>query len=129
MPLFGLSAHIFVHRDGEILILKRTGGYARGSWFIPGGAVEFGETPLEAAVREMREECGVALDPATLTLLDVMTYYPEPGGQAHDLIYLAPYPAGAECVLNDEHMAMRWVSPAYYCDRFLSEERAREAGV
>lgn len=129
MPRFAVSAHIFVHRDGEILILKRSGGYAGGAWFLPGGAVEFGETPLVAAVREMQEECGIALAAASLTLLDVMTFYPAADVQAHDLIYIAPYPPDAECVLNDEHSAYRWVTPAYYCARFLSEEKARAAGA
>jgi 8-oxo-dGTP pyrophosphatase MutT (NUDIX family) len=35
-------------------------------WFTIGGAVERGETLPEAAVRELREEAGIVLDPATL---------------------------------------------------------------
>ena len=31
---------------------------ARGGWEMPGGRIEPGETPEEAAVREVREECG-----------------------------------------------------------------------
>jgi len=46
---------------GEILLMKR-GPKAKnetGTWIIPGGAVEFGETMAEAAVREIKEELGV----------------------------------------------------------------------
>jgi 8-oxo-dGTP pyrophosphatase MutT (NUDIX family) len=35
-------------------------------WFTIGGAVERGETLPEAAVRELREEVGIVVDPATL---------------------------------------------------------------
>ncbi len=129
MPRFVLSASVFLHRYGEILILKRAGGYAGGGWFVPGGHVEFGETPLEAAVRETWEEAAIALDPASLQLVGITTFYPEPDEQHHGVIFLAPCPPGAECTLNEEHTGFRWVTPAYYCRRFLDEERMRALGI
>jgi 8-oxo-dGTP diphosphatase len=128
-PRFVLSASVFLHRDGEILILKRAGGYAGGGWFIPGGHVEFGETPLQAAVRETTEEAGIELDPASLRLVDVTTFYPEPDVQHHGFIFLTACPPEAECVLNEEHTGFRWVTPAYYCQRFLDEDRMRALGI
>ena len=41
--LFGLSAAVYVQRDGKILVLKRAMGEATGGWYIPGGAVDPGE--------------------------------------------------------------------------------------
>ncbi len=35
-------------------------------WFTPGGGIDDGETAREAAVRELREEVGYVLDPASL---------------------------------------------------------------
>jgi 8-oxo-dGTP pyrophosphatase MutT (NUDIX family) len=126
---FVLSASVFLHRGGEILIMKRAGGYAGGGWFVPSGHVEFGETPLEAVVRETQEECGITLNPAALRLIDVTTFYPSPDEQHHGLIYLAPCPPEAECVLNEEHVGYRWVTPEYYCRRFLSEETLQARGI
>ncbi len=129
MSRFVLSASVFLHRDGEILILKRAGGYAGGGWFVPGGHVEFGETPLDAAVRETLEETGIILDPETLTLAGVTTFFPAPDVQHHGVIYVAPCPPEAACVINEEHEGFRWVTPAYYRDRFLNIARMRQLGI
>lgn len=56
--------------DGnKVLILKRgdDAPWEPGKWNLPGGIVEDGETPEEAAIREAQEECG--LTPAGLTLI------------------------------------------------------------
>lgn len=45
----------FVMHEGKVLILKAN---YRETWQFPGGHVEDGETPMEAAVREVREEIG-----------------------------------------------------------------------
>lgn len=46
-------------REGEVLLIRRGNAPMRGRWAIPGGRVEPGETPAEAALRELREETGV----------------------------------------------------------------------
>jgi 8-oxo-dGTP diphosphatase len=56
--LFTLSSAVFVQRHGNILILKRAGGEGTGGWYLPGGAVDAGETVEESARRELLEEAG-----------------------------------------------------------------------
>ncbi len=46
--------------DKEVLLLKRPDDVHQGGlWSFPGGKVEEGETPLDAIVREFREETGL----------------------------------------------------------------------
>ena len=45
--------------EGRILLIRRARGDYPGLWGLPGGKVERGEHLSEAAVREIREECGV----------------------------------------------------------------------
>jgi 8-oxo-dGTP diphosphatase len=46
--------------DGRYLLSRRlAGAHLGGLWEFPGGALEAGETPAEALVRELEEELGV----------------------------------------------------------------------
>jgi 8-oxo-dGTP diphosphatase len=45
--------------DDRLLLIRRGRGPAAGSWSLPGGRVEFGETMTEALVREVAEETGL----------------------------------------------------------------------
>ncbi|HLY83503.1 MAG TPA: NUDIX domain-containing protein [Acidimicrobiales bacterium] len=45
--------------NGQLLLIRRGHGPAQGSWSIPGGRVEAGETLAEAVVRELTEETGL----------------------------------------------------------------------
>lgn len=56
-------AHGVVELEGRYLLLQRgTGRYLGDHWDVPGGTVEPGETPQEAAVRECIEEAGLRCD-------------------------------------------------------------------
>jgi hypothetical protein len=57
-PSTGAAAVLF-DEEGRVLLVKEN--YGRHRWSLPGGAIEAGETPEEAAVREANEETGVVV--------------------------------------------------------------------
>ena len=57
-------AAVVIVRDGNVLLGRRAKPPFEGAWEVPGGFVERGEHPVDAAVREVREELGI---PVTLT--------------------------------------------------------------
>lgn len=50
-------------RGDEVLLVRRLNEPSRGRWSLPGGVIEVGETIREAARREVREECGLEVEP------------------------------------------------------------------
>jgi len=57
--------------DGKLLLGKnRSGGVYEGSFVVPGGGVDEGETKLEALRREMLEETGIDINDAEVTVLN-----------------------------------------------------------
>ena len=59
----GVGAFI-LNPHGHVLLMKR-GPKAKnevGSWIIPGGTVEFGETLRQAIAREVKEELGIDIE-------------------------------------------------------------------
>lgn len=57
-PSVGVSA--LVVREGRLLLCLRRGAHGAGTWAPPGGAVDAGEQPAAAALRELEEETGLA---------------------------------------------------------------------
>lgn len=55
-----------VLREGRVLLARHTYGGGKGLLIVPGGYVEYGETPQEAVKRELLEETGVAVEPGRL---------------------------------------------------------------
>jgi 8-oxo-dGTP diphosphatase len=59
-PVAGVA--VIVLREGRVLLGRRAGSYA-GLWCIPCGYVEWDEDIRDAAVREMKEETGLEVEP------------------------------------------------------------------
>jgi 8-oxo-dGTP pyrophosphatase MutT (NUDIX family) len=67
-----LSCGVIVRRrGGELLMCRATG---RNYWDIPKGVLDPGETPIEAALRELREEAAITLAAAAVRDLGMHRY-------------------------------------------------------
>jgi 8-oxo-dGTP diphosphatase len=54
------AAAVLVDGDAGVLLVKRSVEPKVGHWCLPGGFMELGETPEEAALRELQEETGIS---------------------------------------------------------------------
>lgn len=77
-PRYAVVAPVVLERDGAALLIEvRAAGISQaGDPCFPGGKIEPGETPAEAAAREMAEELGIWAEPARFLgqLPTVQTY-------------------------------------------------------
>ena len=55
-PKIGIA--VFIRRDGKFVVTKRAGAHGEGTWSIPGGHLEYGESWEQCAQREAMEEIG-----------------------------------------------------------------------
>ena len=88
------------------------------TWLPIGGELEAGETPLEAAVRELREDTGLigrfgplagALDGVPWGLLGYEEHQAGSKGLHMNFVFVADVPDDAVVVPNDELVDWKWV--------------------
>ena len=125
---YRLASGVYLMRGTEILILERSAGMMLGFWSIPGGIVDPGETPQEAAARELLEEAGM-VPSGPLWLVAAVPLK----GYGMDLLSLRYAGQGdtSEVQLSHEHSGWRWVEPEAYRAAHLSDaevERWRQSG-
>lgn len=79
-----------VDRGGRFLLVRRGREPSKGSWSIPGGKVEPGESDREAVAREVLEETGLAV-----VVGELVGYVerPAPGGDVFAIRDFACLPA------------------------------------
>jgi 8-oxo-dGTP diphosphatase len=54
----GVGIGVFIFKDKKFLMILRHGAHGKGSWSVPGGWMEFGESFEDTAKREVCEEVG-----------------------------------------------------------------------
>lgn len=113
-PPLRAAGVLFVAPGGRVLLTRRTAeGDHEGEWAIPGGKLEDGETPAQAAAREAEEETGRRVDPDALR---------EWTRRVRDGVDFTTFTCSVddefEPTLNEEHSSFVWI------DRKVATEEA-----
>ncbi|MEX1059196.1 MAG: NUDIX domain-containing protein [Candidatus Saccharimonadales bacterium] len=57
----GVGVGVFIFKDKKFLMILRRGAHGKGTWSVPGGWMEFGESFKDTAKREVIEEVGLKI--------------------------------------------------------------------
>ncbi|MCD7892565.1 MAG: NUDIX hydrolase [Erysipelotrichaceae bacterium] len=104
---FHITVKGIVIYKGKVLALKRVrpSSDGLGYWEMPGGGLEYGETPHEALVRELKEETGLDIE----IIKPVYTFTAiRPNYQTVGIGFLA-IPTNDHVILSDEHTDFKFV--------------------
>lgn len=119
--LFGAAGVVFVHRPAAdadpvvLLQLRSQWSHEGGTWSCPGGAIDAGETPLEAALREASEEVGAP--PTPYEVVGEHVFAPAVEWRYTTAVVAVPTPFGMP--LNFETDTVEWVAAAAVAARPL----------
>ena len=125
MPARSAGILLFRERGGhtEVLLIKPGGPFWRnkdaGAWMIPKGAVEPGEMPAEAALREFEEETGTRLASVPFPLARVR----QAGGKTVEA-FAAEGDLDAAAVTSN-HFEIEWPPKSGQLARFPEVAEAR----
>ncbi len=66
---FSLAVGGVLWHNGKVLLVQRGNNPGKGTWTIPGGYVDLGESIGEAVIREIQEETGIKAEPLSIIAL------------------------------------------------------------
>ncbi|MDD5171416.1 MAG: NUDIX hydrolase [Candidatus ainarchaeum sp.] len=105
MKIQELNVYMVLFNKDRILLLKRENGF----WEFPGGGVDWGEDPRDAAIRETREETGLTAHDASFVMITSATY-PKGEDEKHSVyIVYKGQTDGLDVRMSSEHVEHRWL--------------------
>jgi 8-oxo-dGTP diphosphatase len=97
----GVGTGVIIRKHDQLLLLRRKNVHGAGSWSTPGGHLEFGETPEDCAIREVKEETG--LDISNPSFIGITNDVFVEDGKHYITIWLTAVYQGGEALLGAPH--------------------------
>ncbi len=99
---WGQSVTGVVIHKGKVLLARHTYGTGVGKLIIPGGYVQYNETPQDALIREYLEETGIKVEPENIIGIrfNIHDWY---------IAFRAKYISGIPRSDNDENSEVIWI--------------------
>ncbi len=116
---------VVTNDDAEILLIRRSDN---DNWALPGGAIDLGESVVQAGVRETREETGIECEITGLVGIytdprHVILYTSNGETRQEFSIVMTARVIGGQPTPSSESLEVRWISPAdvpsYQMDRSM----------
>lgn len=106
-PHVASGAAAVIVKKGKVLMVKRGQEPFKNTWSFPAGYTDFGEHPLEALSREVKEETG--LDVRKANFLKVIQAQDDPREPGHFVFFYKVTASGSDLrVDGEENVAMAW---------------------
>lgn len=108
-PLVGVGVAIF-NEQGQVILVQRARPPRQGTWGLPGGLIDLGETLVAAVEREVMEELGITIEVGDLVTTFEPIYRDGEGKVEYHYVvleYWAHYLAGTP-VAQDDAGAFAW---------------------
>jgi ADP-ribose pyrophosphatase YjhB (NUDIX family) len=109
---FVIAVLVLIEQNRKFLLVQESKVECRKKWFLPGGRVNSGESVLQAALREVREETGITPELTGLLYIDQM-----PGAEFDEtpnrirFVFVGKAGTGALKQSEDEHsIDAQWFS-------------------
>lgn len=101
-----LNSYLVLFNGDRLLLLKRPEGY----WEFPGGSVDFGEEPQDAAIREALEETGLTAKSVSFVTVTSAKYKKGEDDKHSVYIVYRGDTEGSDVILSKEHTEYRWLT-------------------
>lgn len=100
---------VLIRKGGKLLFVKRTHtGFADGTYCVPAGHVEDGESFRQAAAREAMEEVNAKIDPKTLRFVHIQHTHSERDTRIHAFFEADEWSDELRNMEPDKHGEMVW---------------------